>query len=165
MPKIKADFSFFVFAALIFLLKDKYTACGFVMVCALHETGHFAAIVIFRAKIKMLRFSASGIRIETEKSGIVPIYRSIIILLSGPAANIILFILLEFSGRYHQTALLSLAAGLYNLLPYRQLDGGSAIELLLTGSLHERELRTILKIVRVCIPLAVLFIMMHERQF
>lgn len=164
-PKIRAEFSFFAFAALIFLLKDKYTASGFVMVCILHELGHLAAIFILGVKIKMVKLSGFGIKIETEKSGIVPIYRSILILLSGPAANTILYILLGFSGVYHQFAVLSLAAAVYNLLPYPQLDGGSAIELLITGSVYERELRIILKIVRICIPCAVLFIMLYERQF
>lgn len=165
LPKIRAEFSFFAFAALVFLLKDKYTADGFAIVCILHEIGHLAAISISDVKIKMVRLSGFGIKIETEKSGTAPIFYSIFILLSGPAANIILYFLLEFSGRHHQTAVLSLAAALYNLLPYPQLDGGSAIELLITGSLHERGLRVILKIIRIFIPCAVLFIMMHERQF
>lgn len=164
IPRISADFSFFVFTALLFLFRDSQTVYGFINVCIIHELGHFAAIMFFGVKIKHIKLSFFGICIETEKGGRSTFFSSTAILLSGPAANIILFILLELSGIHHDTAILSLVTGIYNLLPFSSLDGGAAAELFITGSEHERFYRILLKIVRILIVSILIIIMMREQQ-
>lgn len=146
LPKIKADFSFFLLIALLFLIRDVRSASGIVIVCILHELGHLAAMAMFGTKVKGIRFSGTGIRITAAKNGTEPLLQSVVILLSGPAVNIILYLLLK--EKVYDTAVLSLGAGVYNLLPYRQLDGGAMLEHLILGRQHEYVYRAALNAVR-----------------
>ncbi|MBO5572363.1 MAG: hypothetical protein J5926_06610 [Ruminococcus sp.] len=149
LPKVKADFSFFLLMAMLFLMRDVRTASGIVIVCGLHELGHLAVMAVFRAKVRSIHFSGTGIRITAEKSGTEPLLQSVLILLSGPAVNIILYFLLR--EKVPDTAYLSLGAGLYNLLPYSQLDGGAVLEVLILGSGHEYAYRMAVRLIRLAL--------------
>ena len=69
--------------------------------------------------------------------------------MSGPAVNIILYFLLR--EKVPDTAYLSLGAGLYNLLPYSQLDGGAVLEVLILGSGHEYTYRMAVRLLRLAL--------------
>lgn len=149
LPKIKADFSFFLMAAMLFQMRDVRTASGIVIVCVLHELSHLAVMAVFGEKVKSIHFSGAGIRITADKSGTEPLLQTVLILLSGPVVNIILYFLLR--EKMPDTAYLSLGAGLYNLLPYSHLDGGAVLETLITGREHEYAFRTALRLLRIAI--------------
>ena len=70
--------------------------------------------------------------------------------------NAIMFLAaaLSIHGAVGDFAMLNLAAGLYNLLPFRQLDGGALVDIFITGTVHEREWRGVLLAVRIIIVLA-----------
>ena len=131
---------------MLFMLRDGRTVLNAVVVCGLHEWGHLAAMAVLGKHIKAIRLSGFGICITTQKSPAEPLHESLAVLLAGPAVNILLYFLLK--ERTPDTALLSLGAGLYNLLPYSQLDGGAVIETLILGRIHERELRMALGMLR-----------------
>ncbi len=128
------------------MFRDKRFVMNIITVCGLHESGHFAAMQLCGVRVREIRFSGTGIRIITRKSGAEPLVKSLFVLLSGPAVNILMYMLLK--ERLPDTALMSLGAGIYNLLPYSCLDGGAVLELLILGNIHERRLRLILKTAR-----------------
>ena len=146
---IRADFSFCLLIALLFLLRDSHTALSIIIVCGAHEWGHLSFMALLRAKIREIRLSGFGIRIVTAKNGAEPLLKSLAILLAGSAVNFLLFALLR--EKSPDTAMLSLAAGVYNLLPYSQLDGGAVLELFILGSRYERELRIALRLLRMAL--------------
>ena len=115
----------------------------------MHEWGHLAAMAVLGVQIREIRFSGTGIRIITRKSGTEPLLKSLVVLLAGAAVNIAMFIILR--EKMPDTALMSLGAGIYNLLPYSQLDGGAVLEMLILGNIHERRLRTALKLLRIAL--------------
>ncbi len=89
--KIRIDFSFLVFSALIFLLKDAATVFAFSTVCLIHELGHAAALQFCGGKVSSLTFFGAGIKMLPDRRGMLPAKSELFVLLAGPAANNVMF--------------------------------------------------------------------------
>ncbi len=107
-------------------------------VCLLHELGHGAAMAAAGAGIREIRLYAAGVQMRTSKA-LVSVRQELCILLSGPAANLLAAAILFRLQGGGTMAMLHLGMGLFNLLPYRILDGGSALRCLL--AVHPSALR------------------------
>lgn len=150
MIKIKntvysVKFSFLLFNALIFLLRENSVIMNFYAVCIIHELGHLFAVCITGGKIKSVVFSGTGVVITPEKNS----PHELFVMLSGPCANLAVFIIFNIIGIGQTFRLLNLGTAFYNLLPYRQLDGGAGLALLTDGSPHERTVNTVLNCIKV----------------
>lgn len=148
---VRFYFSFFVFNALIFILRDSRLMLAFYTACAVHEFGHIIAILSCGGHIRAVELSGAGIRIIMRKGGIVPVRSSLFVLLAGPAANIIVFLTVKLAGCNGAFPLLDLTAAVYNMLPYNSLDGGAVIALLTAGTSIERAADTIITAVKLII--------------
>ena len=154
----RVRYSFLVFNALIFLLRDSRVILAFYGVCLIHELGHCIAIRFFGGKVSSVEFSGLGIRITAPPPR--SLREGIAVLMSGPAVNIAAFLLLESLGRNGYAAELNLAEGLFNLLPFPFLDGGALLLLIAEGSPSEalwRKIMTVLQAVTVCVLVYLLF--------
>lgn len=123
---ISADIGFLSVIALISLCGGKN--CGYAFAaCIIHEAGHLIQMLITSDSIKSVSFTACGIRIKPYKSGIKSISGEISVLLAGPFANfaVALFMLLINGGRYNIFIVINIITGIFNLLPFSELDGGS----------------------------------------
>lgn len=138
-------FSFLLFNALIFLLRDNSVIMNFYAVCIIHELGHLLAIGITGGKIKSVVFSGTGVVITPEKNS----PHELFVMLSGPCANLAVFVICSIIGIGQIFRLLNLGTAFYNLLPYRQLDGGAGLALLTDGSPHERTINTVLTVIKI----------------
>lgn len=146
MNKVRIRFSFLLFNALLFSFRDGVMILSFYAVCLLHELGHIAALRLTGGELRSVEFSCFGIKMTAAPAA--NIGRGIIVLLSGPAVNLLLYAALRLADMGGETALLSLCAGLFNLLPYSFLDGGAVLDLLAEGAACERQLRTFIAILR-----------------
>lgn len=155
--KIKVGFSFFAFNSLIFLLCSSGEVLRFYTVCFSHELGHLIVLTIVGGRLSSVTLTAAGIRMETEKRPAEARWKSILTLMSGPAVNLAVFAFLSFFYNGGTAANLNLAAAIYNLLPYRQLDGGAAIALFTEGSVFQQTAELVLLAIRIVISV-VLFI-------
>lgn len=97
----------------------------------LHETGHLFAMWVLDCAPNQIKLIPASIQIT---SPITPRYRNdIIIALSGPLTNILLFVVfyLNFLGFKNDftlyCAIINLAIGIFNLLPILGLDGGTIV--------------------------------------
>lgn len=135
---VRIHFSFLVFNALIFLFRSSSLILAFYTVCAIHEAGHLVAIALCGGSVRAVDLSAAGIRIVTQKGGMVPLRSSIFVLLSGPAANIVVYSVMKLSDCDGIFPLLNLSTAMYNMLPYYSLDGGALICTLTEGRACER---------------------------
>ena len=90
----------------------------FYAACALHEMGHILAACLVGVRIKSVVFSGGGIRMLTDRASVVTNCENVLMLLSGPAVNLFLAAALSIHGAVGDFAMLNLAAGLYNLLPF-----------------------------------------------
>ena len=155
--RLRIYFSFLLFNAVVFTFSSQELLFQFYTACVLHEAGHILSAAVIGTHIKSISFSGSGIRILTDKR-LCSAGKSALVILSGPAVNIILFAVLRELDCGGSFPMLNLAAGLYNLLPYRQLDGGALIDNYIMGSVHERTARAVLVFVKAAISVALAYL-------
>lgn len=148
---LRIHFSFLLFNALVFLLRDSRLILAFYTVCALHEGGHLAALALMGGHIRSVEMEGTGIRIDTPANSADPVKKEVFVLISGPAVNIIMYIITVLTGRSGYFAMLNLGAAVYNLLPYRRLDGGGIIAQFTSGAVHEKAAELVLNVLKLCI--------------
>lgn len=145
--RVRIRFSFLLFNAILFMFWEPGAAAGFYIVCLLHELGHAAAAALTGAGIYRIDLTGFGIIMTVGQPRNIP--GGAAVLLSGPAVNLLLYLILRFMDAAEYFRDLNLAAGVFNLLPFSGLDGGSLAELLISGTDSEPLLRTLLCIARV----------------
>ena len=118
------DFGFPAMFALIWLAAQREFLLMTLDVCLLHECGHALAMHLTGAGLREIRLGAVGMQMRTD-TAILPRGKLLCIYLSGPAVN------LTFAAIFWhislELAMLHLCMGLFNLLPYRMLDGGAVL--------------------------------------
>ena len=126
-------FTFLLFNAVIFLMRGNQAILCFYGGCILHELGHILAAAFAGISVQRVSLTGMGIVMTAEKNASV--------LLSGPAVNLICAGIIFLSGGNFSFAAINLALCVYNLLPFSSLDGGAALEILVSGRTHEYALR------------------------
>lgn len=132
--QVKLGFSCFLLGAFacIFLPGQ---APALLLSMALHEGGHLLAMAQCGAAPRQLELSALGCRIVLPPVPLTP-SQNAAISLSGPAANLVFFLLCVLACHAAAPfALSNLALGLLHLLPIEPLDGGLALHALLEAKL------------------------------
>lgn len=123
----------FGFAAVwaLFCLLQAELALPLLLASLIHELGHAAAMCACGQKLAVLRFWGGGILMIPCRSRMLTRRQEILILLSGPGMNLAVGWVLWLTGS--SLAWLHMALGLWNLLPYRNLDGGAVLRCLFPG--------------------------------
>ncbi len=142
--RIVIDFGFPAAVCIACLWGDSVFLLQCMAVCLLHEAGHGLAMWLTRAGIREVRFHAAGLQMVTHTACLSRLQR-LCICLSGPAVNLAAAALLWRTRP--ETALLQLCMGLFNLLPFRVLDGGAALRCLTEDS---PAAETVLHILALC---------------
>ncbi len=163
MPKIKINFSFLLFNALVFIFRESSLIMGFYGACILHEAGHIAAVYLTGGCVRTIEFSWTGIKMTASASKTIK--SAILVQLCGPLANIAAFLMLIAGGRNGYFAVFCLVEGVINLLPYKFLDGGAILEILADSSEKQGEFRVLNKVLRVVFStiIAILFIFYSDK--
>ncbi|MGN0642894.1 MAG: hypothetical protein ACI4JJ_07085 [Huintestinicola sp.] len=172
--RIRFCFGFFAVTALMLAEGDR-TPLAVLMLCLLHEGGHFLFMKLFGLKTAMIQFYGGGIKITStrppEQLGFI---RELLVLSGGCAANFLYFLmtlLLSHSGgELLLSGYISLALGLFSALPFSTLDGGRILSAVVSrfGSMDdEYRLERIMKITDICggAALAALFAMRGSFNF
>ncbi len=122
----------FLFAAVItlMLLFDKTgLILPLLFAVFMHELGHLFMMYIKESAPKRIKLIPASVQITKSFSG--DYKNDILISLSGPFVNILLFSVFYFNYKCYQNtatlyiALLNLIIGVFNLLPIKGLDGGT----------------------------------------
>ena len=117
-----------------FLLVNGWELLAIVLsAAALHELGHLLVLRLCGAEIQRLRINLFGAALETSGSRL-SYGAELAALLAGPAANLLCAaILAALDGERWATVIgAQLILGGFNLLPLRPLDGGRALETLVS---------------------------------
>jgi Zn-dependent protease len=138
------DFGFPALLAMVLLSGDAQFLLRLLLVCVLHECGHGIAMCLTGAGLQEIRFCGAGVQM-TAGTAVLSRMKALCISLAGPAVN-----LLCAAVSAPETAMLHLCTGLFNLLPYRCLDGGTAVRIF-----HDSEKLTI-----ACVILSVLLFLL-----
>ncbi len=136
------DFGFPAVLALLCLMGDGGFLLQTLAVCMIHEAGHGIAMVLTGAGIREIQFYAAGIQMRTH-AAVLPKWKELLILLSGPCMNFGAALLLRLLQCEGDAALLHLCMGIFNLLPYAVLDGGSVMRYLLAAHPYLLRLQTV----------------------
>ncbi|MCR4646890.1 MAG: site-2 protease family protein [Oscillospiraceae bacterium] len=152
--RVVMDFGFPAAVCIACLWGDGELLLQCLAVCMLHETGHGLAMWLTRAGIREIRFHAAGMQMVTHTACLTRLQR-LCISLSGPAVNLLMAALLYRTRP--ETALLHLCMGGFNLLPFRVLDGGTALRCLTEDSNTAETLLHVLALLCAALGMGVLW--------
>lgn len=147
--KITAEFSFFVFTAMIFLCTENSLISDYLASAFIHECAHGIALCLSGGSLCGILFTACGIRLIPKKEHILSYGKELFVLFAGPLSNLLLFLVFHASEHTSQLALINLGIALFNLLPYSLLDGGCAVIALSRIFDCESKIRLLLTIIHI----------------
>jgi stage IV sporulation protein FB len=163
--RVNISVYFAVLIACIVVLDQTGFAVLALFCAALHESGHFAALWLYRAPVEEVSFKSFGVNIRLAKKTRLSYRQELAVALSGCAANII-FCLISlafykagfFVNKTQPLFYMNLILCTFNLLPIGPLDGGRALELFLSGHIQYDATRNIVDAVSIIliVPLAFL---------
>lgn len=125
--EISVDIGFLAVIAIISLTGKSFCLYSFIA-CIIHEAGHLAAIVTAGRNVKSISFSITGVTIFHSSDKLESYFGEMAVLAAGPAANLAAAAALYHYGNISFAAV-NLILGVFNLLPFSSLDGGSIISL------------------------------------
>lgn len=132
--RVRVDISFLAIIALAAVYGRGEKLASAAAVCAVHEFGHIIALYLVGGSLRSVTFLGAGIKLEPDRSRMLPMIGEALVLISGPLANVLMSVFSGAFGKLSQEIFaFGLGAAFFNLLPYRSLDGGSLI-LLLSGN-------------------------------
>lgn len=140
--RIRVDFGFPAMLAVLCLCADGGFLLRTLSVCMLHEIGHGIAMVLTGAGIREVHLYAAGMQMRTSPH-LLSKPRELAVLLSGPLVNFLAACSLYLCFGWCDTAVLHLGMGIFNLLPFSVLDGGSAIACLSEGKPRLLRMQTV----------------------
>ena len=103
----------------------------------IHEAGHLVAILLLRCRIERMELRLSGLNLDYAE-GQLSYGQDALIALAGPGANLSAAGLLVLCSQFRPTEAMYLAIGVqvllagFNLLPALPMDGGRALQALIT---------------------------------
>ena len=123
---------FWVSLSLLLIFDRSGTGALSLAAILIHECGHLAVMALMRAPPRRVSFRAFGILLDTDRLRSLSYRQEALVLLAGPAANLLTAALaLLCGGKALWFAAVNLIIGLFHLLPFAALDGGSLLALLL----------------------------------
>ena len=155
-------FTFLLFNAMLFLLRENQTILCFYGGCILHELGHIFAAAAAGISVQKVSLTGTGIIMTAEKNSSVPMKYSLMVLLSGPAVNLFCAGIINLVGGSDSFAAVNFALCVYNLLPFSLLDGGTLLETLVAGRTHEYVLRRGIAVLKFAAVGAMIILLLYE---
>ncbi len=133
--KFVVSVPFAVMLAFLLLMDTTGLMSASLVAVTAHETGHLVAMKCVKCPPTEIKFGIGGVLIVGHSFS--TFFENIIISLSGPLVNLLLFSLLWGLGALTNSftlltfSVVQLIVGAVNLLPVKGLDGGTVIKLLL----------------------------------
>ncbi len=135
-----------IWAAALLLVPLNWMGAAF-LAAAVHELGHFSAVLLCGGRVFSLTLGLGGAVMET-----TPLSdgRALACILAGPAAALLLVM---FSRYLPRTAVCAFIQTAFNLLPVLPLDGGQALKYILNRIFRIRNGEKILGLLRMAVIL------------
>ena len=134
-PQLEASPGFLLLLGLLFWLDEGVGLLPWgLLACLLHELGHITAAIALSGHVERLSLTAVGAELSIRYDRPLTYGQDSLVALAGPAANLLSGALALALG-WELAAALTLAVGLFNLLPILPLDGGRVIYGLLANRL------------------------------
>ena len=139
LKKIKISFDYitvaFVCGAMVLCQDSRYIIA--IICTALHEMGHIAVMLRYGCEKVDIRVNLFNIAIADKQRGMRPYRHDIAIICAGPLVNFLTFAIFKMLHNLcpvdflYNVAMISLALGIFNMLPMESTDGGQLVYILL----------------------------------
>lgn len=136
--KITVKPNTYIFLVTLILLVPYQWLMAWFAAAAIHEFGHWLAVIICRGNVLQVTVGVGGASIQTEP---MTEWKRLVCILSGPVVGLFPALLGNFVPRI---AIFSWLLSMYNLLPLTPLDGGRALQVLLGETSYFRAVEYIL---------------------
>lgn len=156
--EIRLSLLFPAMLVVLLALDTSGMAAWCVAASAMHEAGHFLALLAVHNKPAQICVGIFGIRVTQNNHTPLSYRQNVLVSLAGPAVNLLSFAILLASGGWSVPTSVHLVMGLLNLLPVEPLDGGQALFCCLAQQLEQDKADRIVFGVSIAtiLPLAVL---------
>lgn len=155
---IEWRFSLLFPAAVVVLLTldGSGTAAWCLAASAMHEGGHFLALLLCGGRPSVVAAGVFGVRIEQDGRARLSYTRNLLVSLAGPAVNLLSAAILALTGGWTVPAVVHGTMAAMNLLPIEPLDGGQALLCLLAPHFEEQTVSRVLLVASIVtiLPLA-----------
>lgn len=169
----KISFTFFALI-LIFTACDKiYIFLPVILFSLFHESVHLLFLCVFCSPPKKITLSLFGADMQRRENSSASLAQEFIINISAPLANIILGIVFAIISKQTKLELsefsqMNFVLGIFNLLPFYNLDGGNALKNILLMKIGEDTSEKILTvtsvIVTVLFSILSVYVFFYEQQ-
>lgn len=133
----------------------------FFFAAVIHEAAHLLTMVLLKAKPSAVKLIPGGINIV--ECSVKTSFEDIVILLSGPLANLICYFVFE-----NDFSALNLLLFIYNMLPVNGLDGGRIVYIVISKfakiSVCDIALTTLTAFVSAVFVIAFIYLYLHGVQ-
>lgn len=139
MGKVEVSGGFLLLMAFLFYLDQNGLLFWAWLACLLHELGHYGAIRLVGGQVRHLYLTAVGAEMKLASPYGLSYGKELAAVLAGPGASLLVAWVAARLGSlmgwpfFFLFSGLNLCTGLFQLLPVRPLDGGRALELLLSA--------------------------------
>ena len=124
---------------------------------AVHEIGHFMALNLRGARVTEIRFGISGAIMTTENFKL-SYGDELCAVLAGPAANLAAALCLRAAGNINPALTgVNVILCIFNLIPVRTLDGGRALELLISWAFGPDAAESVIRMISMTASAALAF--------
>lgn len=134
-PRVEVSPGFLLLFGVLFWLDEGVGLLPWgLLACLLHELGHIVVAAVFGGRVENLSLTVVGAELRISYGVPLSYAKDSLVALAGPAANLLaggLFAALSWG----LASVLSLAVGIFNLLPILPLDGGRVVYSLLANRL------------------------------
>lgn len=140
--RIIFDFSFFAVICVVSMLKGTEVILLGLFACILHELGHVFVMSLYKAYPEKIRFYCAGIKIASSRFALCKT-KELLIHSAGIIINLIMFFTMYYLSDIYEVRLfgvINLLIGMFNLIPFRQFDGGKIMDILIMSDISERRL-------------------------
>ena len=134
-PKIEVSPGFLLLLGALFWLDEGVGLLPWgLLACTVHELGHVASAAMLGGRVMCLSMTVVGAELDIKYAAPLTYSQDSLVALAGPAANLLAGGL-ALSLHWELAAALTLAVGVFNLLPILPLDGGRVVYGLLANCL------------------------------
>ena len=151
-PKFTFTGGFYLLGAFLLLVIPIKWLLASALAACFHELCHYAILKLCRCRVFALRFSASGIYMQTE--AMTP-GKEFLCALAGPIGGMSLILLCKYLPR---TAICAAVYSAYNLLPVYPLDGGRCLRIAARMLFPPKASYILCSLVESCVLLVLLFV-------
>lgn len=160
----KIGIPFLSFITLILLLDRSGMIFWCLMAIFIHESGHIICMAVQKRKLRKIHFCLFDVKIESSADILRSYKNDMILMFSGPLANILVFLLLELVNITLKNNCIKLFSAeniliaIFNLLPINSLDGGQILSLFLKMYVNEVYVEKILNLTSIIflVPIIIL---------